>query len=305
MVNKIQIYLNKLPVSAGCVALGLIGLAILLDSYHPIFFYLFAALSVLFQAVIILKLVFTKSWRSVLSDYSSFSNLAGTTMALMLTAAQLKIRFDFTGAVIVWNVALIAHILIMILFSKKVILKRPDVSLVRGSWLLVYVGIAAASITAPAFSVKAIGQFLLMPAALGVFVLLPLVYYSSRKSQNIPVGQRPLFCITAAPVSIWLTGYLNSSASPSRTLVILLVIAAQIIYVPALLQCIHTFKNAFSPAIAAYTFPFVISAIALKQSLAFLGLSGSFWLLITAETMVALCLCLLTSGRYIRYLITA
>ena len=172
---------------------------------------------------------------------------------------------------------------------------------VRGSWLLVYVGIAAAAISAPAFSAETVGRILLIPAALGAVVLLPLVYRADYLAP-IPQPQRPLFCITAAPVSIWLVGYLSVAPQPSEPLVLGLLILSQLLYIPALFRFFQTFRDLFAPSFASFSFPFVIVTTACKRAAAFLTVTASLRLLIQVEIASALVFCCFTVWKYCRFL---
>ena len=295
-------FLRRLPVPAGCVALGLIGLGTLLGSISPLFLHVFGILSILLQIAVLLKLFLPGTLKAVSSDTVTFSTLSGTSMALMLTAAQLKKAVSFPGAVWIWYLGLCLHLLILLLFSSRLLQERPGFSGARGSWLLVYVGIAAAAISAPAFGTEKLGLFLLLPAAIGAVILLPLIYRADLQPGNVPPGQKPLFCITAAPVSIWLAGYLSASSSPSRTLTSGLLLIAQLLYLPALIRCIRSLRKAFNPAWAAFTFPFVISASSLKQASALLRPPFAAVLLLRAESMIALILCSYVLYQYLRFL---
>ena len=297
-------YLQRLPVPAGCVALGLIGLGTLLGSYVPALLPAAGLLSVLLQISVLLRLFLPGAWKAVCSDYVSLSTLAGTSMAMMLTAAQLKKLFAFPGAVFIWAAAVCFHLFILFLFTRKLLRERPGLPSVRGSWLLVFVGIAAGAISAPAFSAARIGVVLLIPAAAGAVILLPCVYLAALMPGNIPSAQKPLFCITAAPVSIWLAGYLSSSAAPGHLAVSILLIVSQILYIPALLCCLRLLRQPFSPACAAFTFPFVITASALKQASALLSLPAPADLLLYAESLIALLLCGYALWLYLRFLFT-
>lgn len=301
-VGKMSLFLKKLPTPVGCVALGLIGLGTLLGSYNVLFLYCFGGISILLQAAVLLKLMIPGERKSIYADSTALSCLAGTSMAMMLTAAQLKKLFLMSNARIIWVFAVIFHLYILILFSRKILRERPGLAAVRGSWLLVYVGLAAAAISAPVFSANRVGLLLLVPAAMGALILLPLVYRADLRSDSVPVGQKPLFCISAAPVSIWLAGYLSAASTPSPLLVLSLMVAAQLLYLPALLRCIHTLGQPFSPAFAAYTFPFVISASALKQASPFSSLSAQVNVLLTLESLIALLLCIYTFCLYLRFL---
>ncbi|MBR4394421.1 MAG: hypothetical protein IKT07_10445 [Oscillospiraceae bacterium] len=297
-------FLNRLPIPAGCVALGLTGLGTLLGAFFSPLLFLFGIPSAAIQLLVLLKLFLPGQLRTVIEDPIALSTLAGTSMAMMLTAAPMRSVLHFSGAVVLWAAGLLLHLAIMAVFSARLFRVKPGSKTVRGSWLLVYVGIAAAAISAPAFSAQVIGRILLVPAGLGMIVLLPLIYHAERTAK-IPEKQQPLFCITAAPASIWLVGYLSSASHPFGNLVLILLILSQVLYVPALIRFFRTFRNSFAPSFAAFTFPFVITATALKRAAGFLGFSGSVQILITLEILVALVFCILTVWKYCRFLFSA
>ena len=286
VIIPMKALLTRLPVPVGCVALGLIGLAALLCGYSPLFLWIFGLCSILLQLLLVLK-----CW------------LAGYSMALMLTSVQLKTFLPYAAAFVLWCCGLLLHLIIIVLFSRKLLRERPSAFAARGSWLLVYVGIAAASISAPAFGANFIGRILLIPAALGALILVPMILRVELKSSDIPAAQKPLFCIIAAPVSIWICGYFGSVPECSRTLVAVLLPLSQLFYLLGLWCFIKTCRQPFSPAFAAFTFPFVISATALKKSCVFLGCGGIFRVLIFLETLIALAGCLLALVEYLRFLL--
>lgn len=294
--------LTRLPVPVGCVALGLIGLATLLGGTSSLFLWLFGLCSILLQLLLFLKLCLPGQFRAACSDCVTLSTLAGYSMALMLTAAQLKPFFPYAAAFTLWCCGLLLHLIILILFSRKLLRERPSLFAARGSWLLVYVGIAAASISAPAFAAEMIGRILLIPAALGALILVPMIL-RAELCGGIPAGQKPLFCIIAAPVSIWICGYFSSAPACSKALVSVLLPLSQLFYVLALWRLVKTFRQPFSPAFAAFTFPFVISATALKKSCAFLGCAGALRLLILLEVLIAAAGCLFALAGYLRFLL--
>ena len=300
----IRSFLKRLPVPAGCVALGLMGLGTLLGNESRVFLLLFGIPSVLIQLSVLMKLCLPGELKKLAGDPVSLSTLSGTCMAMMLTAAPMRSALHLRAAVVLWAAGLVLHLAVLLVFGAKLFRERPGINAVRGSWLLVYVGIAAASISAPVFSAELIGRILLIPAALGAVIILPLVYLAEHAAQ-VPEKQRPLFCITAAPVSIWLVGYLSSVPQPSGSLVMFLTVASQLLIIPALLRFFRTYRDPFSPSFAAFTFPFVISATALKRSAAFLSLTGRLRILITMEIFSALVFCTFTVWKYWRSLFPA
>ncbi|MBP5744283.1 MAG: hypothetical protein J6W44_05210, partial [Oscillospiraceae bacterium] len=94
--------LTRLPVPVGCVALGLIGLATLLGGTSSLFLWLFGLCSILLQLLLFLKLCLPGQFRAACSDCVTLSTRAGYSMALMLTAAQLKPFFSYAIAFALW-----------------------------------------------------------------------------------------------------------------------------------------------------------------------------------------------------------
>ena len=111
-----------------------------------------------------------------------------------------------------------------------------------------------------------------------------------------------MFCITAAPVSIWLVGYLSVAPQPSEPLVLGLLILSQLLYIPALFRFFQTFRDLFAPSFASFSFPFVIVATACKRAAAFLTVTASLRLLIQVEIASALVFCCFTVWKYCRFL---
>lgn len=294
-------FLCRIPPAAGCVGLGFMGLGTLLRSYGAGYLWVCTAVGLLCLLPVLARLLLPGEGKKIGSDLLALSTLAGSPMAWMFFAAALKTECACGWAVWIWALAVAWHLAILILFSYRLITARPGCSAVRGSWLLVYVGIAAAPITSAAFSAQGLGRALLIFAALSAAVILPLVYNADRRAE-IPAAQRPLFCISTAPVSICLVGYLRAFDAPAPKLVTILAVLSILLYVPALIRAARHLRGPFAPTLAALTFPFVISASALKQSAAFLSLVGQPALkaLILLETVVAAALCVYVFLRFVR-----
>jgi exfoliative toxin A/B len=85
------------------------------------------------------------------------------------------------------------------------------------------------------------------------------------KLPDIPDPAKPLICIYSAPASLCIAGYIQSVTPKSLSLLIVLWVIASILFVFACIKFVQYLKLPFFPSYAAYTFPFVISAIATKQ----------------------------------------
>ena len=168
---------------------------------------------------------------------------------------------------------------------------------------LAFVGIVVASVTSAAFGRQTLGFGIFWFGFIAYLILLAVV---TARYVKLPVADsaKPLFCIYTAPMSLCLAGYLTTAAQPSLAFAAVLAAAAQVLYVIVLTQLPKLLRLPFYPSYAAFTFPFVITAIALQKFLALLGAAGVAapalsWLL-AAETVAA---CIMVGYALTRYLI--
>ena len=112
-----------------------------------------------------------------------------------------------------------------------------------------------------------------------------------------------LICIYAAPMSLCVAGYVQSVTPKNYGFLMGMFVIAVILYVFALVKAVSYLKLPFFPSYAAFTFPFVISAIASKQTMACAENLGHplpfLQYLVLAETVIAAVLVIYT---YVRFL---
>ena len=125
-----------------------------------------------------------------------------------------------------------------------------------------------------------------------------------------PESARPLFCIYTAPMSLSIVGYLATADQPSLAFVGVMLVLAQLFFVVVLTRVPQFMRLSFYPSFAAMTFPFVITATALGQAVAFFRESGvyvhqAFDVLVTVETLIAIAMVLFVFAHYLRYLFRA
>jgi len=92
--------------------------------------------------------------------------------------------------------------------------------------------------------------------------------------KNIPEPVLPTIIIFAAPASLCLTGYLASFEEKSMAMISLLGMLSIIMFVLAVSYLPKLLKLKFYPSYSAFTFPLVISAMAMKQTNGFLLKQG-------------------------------
>ena len=119
----------------------------------------------------------------------------------------------------------------------------------------------------------------------------------------------PLFCIYTAPVSLCLAGYMNTFTPPEPSLIYFMLILSLLIYLIVLVNLPRFLMMPFYPSYAAFTFPFVISAVAVKLTTAkFLTsnnpvLANTTKMIFTAQTWIAAVLVAYALARYIMFII--
>jgi len=293
--------IKRVPVPLCGVMLGMAALGNLLQSYSEGIRLLCGAVSALLLVLVLLKLIMFP--RMIKEDMQNpiMASVAGTfSMAIMLLSVYVK-PYIGAAAFYIWILGIIIHIVLIVYFTVKFILKL-QMPKVFASYFIVYVGIAVAAITAPAYEQPGIGTAAFWFGLFTLIALLVLVTVRYVKYKDVPDPAKPLICIYAAPTSLCLAGYIQSVMPKSKTMVMVLFVVATILYIFALVKAVGYLKLPFFPSYAAFTFPFVISAIASKQTMACLMNMGSpmpaLKYLVLVETVIAAAFVVYTLVRF-------
>lgn len=297
--------IQKVPVPLCGVMLGFAALGNLLQSYGEGIRYVCGIIAALLLVLILLKLVlFPDMIKEDLQNPIMASVSATFPMALMLLSTYVK---PWIGAVAkyIWLFAIILHLILIIYFTIKFIIKL-QIPKVFASYFIVYVGIVVAAVTAPAFEAISIGTAAFWFGFATLLLLLVLVTIRYIKFKQIPEPAQPLICIYAAPTSLCVAGYVQSITPKSKGFLLTMLVLASILYVFALIKAIGYLKLKFYPSFAAFTFPFVISAIATKQTMACLANMKQpmpfLQYVVLIETIIAVIFVVYTFIRYMQFL---
>lgn len=301
MKNVIQ----KVPVPLCGVTLGMAALGNLLQSYSEGIRYVCGILAAVFLILTLLKLImFPKAVKTELENPIMASVAATFTMALMLLSTYVK-PWIGQAAFYIWILAIILHIVLILYFTVKFIFKL-QMPKVFASYYIVYVGIAVAAVTAPVYEQTGIGTAAFWFGFVTLILLLVLVTYRYAKFREVPEPAKPLICIYAAPTSLCVAGYVQSVMPKSYNFLIGMFTVATVLYIFALVQAIRFLKLPFYPSYAAFTFPFVISAIAAKQTMACAANLGHplpfLQYVVLVETIIAVAFVVYVYIRFLRFL---
>ena len=225
------------------------------------------------------------------------------TMATMLLAGYIK-PYCSECANIIWYIGVVCHVLLIIWFTMKFVLKNFTIKKVFPSWFIVYVGIAVASVSAPVTGNFTIGQYAFWFAFVTYFCLLFFVCKRVSLIGEIPAPAMPTTVIFAAPASLLLAGYMVSFPEKEVWIVYLLLACSIFFWIVGMIYFAKTFRGSFMPSHSAFTFPLVISGIATKMSAAFTGFSWQ-GILCDVQTVIAAVIVLWVLLRYVIFLYNA
>lgn len=297
--------IKKVPIPLCGVMLGTAALGNLLQSYGEGIRSVCGIAAAFLLVLVLLKLImFPQMLREDMQN-PIMASVAGTfPMALMLLSTYVKPMIG-PAAMYIWLLAIALHIVLIVYFTMKFILKL-QLPKVFASYYIVYVGIAVAAVTAPAYEKAGIGAAAFWFGFITLILLLILVTIRYVKCREVPEPAQPLICIYAAPVSLCIAGYVQSVTPKSRGFLLAMLAAATVIYIFALVKAIGYLKLKFYPSYAAFTFPFVISAIATKQTMACLANMGQpmpvLQYLVQIETVIAVILVVYTYIRFMGFI---
>lgn len=261
--------LKKLPLPVSGLMLGLAALGNLVLSYGSIYRNIFGVISSVILILLLAKaLTEPKSIKEGLNNPVVCSVMPTSSMGIMILSTYLK-PLSSGLALSLWIIGLLLHCLFIIYFTVKYIIKF-DMKKVFPSYFIVYVGIVAASVTAPAYGLSSLGQYIFWFGFITYIILLPLTLYRVIIVKGIPEPALPTMAIFAAPASLCLAGYMNSFQSKSMGMVIFLTCLAVIMTIFVLIYLPKLLKLKFYPSYSSFTFPFVISGIAIKLTNGFL-----------------------------------
>lgn len=297
--------IKKVPVPLCGVMLGFAALGNLLQSYGEGIRLVCGIVAAFLLILVLLKLnMFPKMIKEDMQN-PIMASVSGTfPMALMLLSTYVK-PFIGPAAMYIWFFAIGLHIVLIVYFTVKFILKL-QLPKVFASYYIVYVGIAVAAVTAPAFEQTGIGAAAFWFGFVTLIILLVLVTVRYVKCPQIPEPAQPLLCIYAAPTSLCIAGYVQSVTPKSRGFLLAMLAVATVLYIFSIVKAIGYLKLKFYPSYAAFTFPFVISAIATKQTMACLANMGQpmpvLKYVVLIETVIAVVFVVYTFIRFMGFL---
>lgn len=191
---------KRIPVPICAVILGMFGLGNLIQSYSEGLRLLCGAVGAVLMVMFLIGVVLDlKKFLGEMENPIMASVFCAFPMAVMMLATYVK-PYIGASAKGIWFVGVAIHVVMILYFTVKFLL-HFSLEKVFASWFVVYVGIAMAGITAPAFGTESIGSACVWFGIVALVVLLILVTMRYVK-KPVPDSVKPVICIYAAPTSL-------------------------------------------------------------------------------------------------------
>jgi len=255
-------FIKSIPMATPSIALALATLGnLLLLPFGDVVRNVLGVLSFVTLNIFALKLCLDRKHAAEeLKTPIPLSVLPTATMAIMILTTY--IEFLGQAAEVIWYTALAVHVLIMLVFAKRFVIGFK-LGTVFPTWFVAGVGIVTASVTAPA------GAQTIARIAFGVgfvlyFAVLLLVIIRMNKVRIFPEPARNTIAIFTAPMALLTVGYFNAFNEINPAFLYFLLIGAVVSYVYVSGMMFSLIKINFYPTCAAFTFPYVISAMAFR-----------------------------------------
>lgn len=294
--------IKQLPLPVSGLILALLSLGNLLQDIHPYIRYLFGIMGAILLILIVLKaFLYPQDIKNDFKNPIILSSCGTFSMSLMLLSTYL-IQFMPIIAYTIWIIGIALHILLMIYFTYAFVISSFDISTVYPTWWIVYVGITMGAITAHIHGLNEIGFICFSIGFAAMLITTPVVIYRYIKYHDIPNMNKPLICIHTALFSILIVGYLNSASAISNEFLTGIYLIACMFYIFSLYKLVEYRNLEFYPSFSAFTFPFVISALATKGVLSVMNPNMALSIISTIETLIAVIAVFYVLSEYLNFL---
>ncbi|REG83675.1 TDT family transporter [Marinomonas pollencensis] len=309
MLKRVRDLASIVPSSMAGLALGIGGLGRLWSLFlnnTMLVQYAAALIASLLLLIVLLKFVLHPALLGAdLRDPIQGSSAPTFAMALMVVSLSLDDLLPDVG-VVVWGSAVLLHCVLLGSFVYHRV-KHFHMLDMAPSWFVPFAGIALAAASFPV-GFQRLAEGIWWFAFVGYLLLVPLMLYRLLYGGALREDAKPTLAVLAAPASVCLTGYLTISELPSEQIVALLLIMALIKTSVVYGFSIYLIRLPFSPSYASFTFPLVISAIALlkAQQHYILWQGNEFMILLLkgvgmVELLIASLVVAYVSACYLRY----
>ncbi|MCL2491539.1 MAG: TDT family transporter [Coriobacteriia bacterium] len=207
---------------------------------------------------------------AVIDDYRNVAVWTVTPTIFMATEVLSTYLEPYLGigATFLWALALTLQLMWVGAFFWRYVI-HFDINNVLPSWLIVFVGYVVGTTTSITFDAPFIGLPLLVSGLVCYVLISPVIMYRFFIVGNIEDDLQPLAGIILAPANLCMVGYLAlvgiGYLEPMWWLIKVLLACSATSFVFYLLYCVPRMFRPFCPTFSGFTFPIVITSVAITQ----------------------------------------
>ncbi|MCI2061558.1 MAG: hypothetical protein LKJ83_02140 [Eubacteriaceae bacterium] len=270
--------MRKIPVPFFGVGLAFAGLANLFyaetGGWHTAAAVICFAVSAAVETATAVRVIADReaAGKEIHASASSECTVCTFFMALMMLAS-LAARWGCPSAAAgaVFICAVIFDVIYIVRFTAAR-MKGLSLAEVTPAFLIPFIGIAVASVSAAPFDFPAAKLIAVCAFGAASFCVIPLLIAATVRYVKVPVPDplRPFFTLYAAPFALILSAYIvicqrGWLAGPALWRVEVLFVIGQCLYAVVIVKMPKLLKLPFMPSFTAFTFPLVLPAMAAKQ----------------------------------------
>lgn len=229
-------------------------------------------------AAVIIALYLVKLVRFPKTCWKEYQNVvpaslyAGFSMVLMILGSYL---FEFSPGAGkgVWAAGLFIHLVHLIVFTVRNVIRKRDINTFVPSWFVTYNGIMVSCVVGGVMNEPGILTIVTYYGIAVYFILIPIMIWRLIKVEvKAPVYHT--MAVLLAPCSLCVVSYLNIIKEPNPALLSLLYfcVLASLAFVVIMLPRFFSFP--FTPGYAGMTFPMAIGIVASTKMAGYLEKAG-------------------------------
>ena len=264
--------LKNIPTPLAGLGLGLAGFASLTMNFNAKVGYVISFVALVTLLMVLLKILLNfRIFPDELKHPVLGSIIPTFTMGIMILSNFVS-KFHFTFGKVLWITAVIIHAVLLIVFLLNFIKNFNFLNIIP-SYFIPPVGIVVACVSGKIFNMPELCNVIFYLGFVSYLILLPVVLIRLKKGE-LPKPKKPTMAILAAPASLCLAAYFTMGNLEQNALLYILVPLSVIMTLFVYYKLINLIRKPFNPGFSAFTFPLVISAVAMFKYAGYLSKSG-------------------------------
>jgi len=260
---KMKKLVEVIPIPISGLMLALAALGNYMGSFSSNLRYFLGSISSLLLILLSAKIIMNFEQIKISLNNPVTAGVMSTYPMTMMILSTYIVKFNELLARGLFFFGIGLHLCLILFFIKKYLFKF-DINKVFPTHFIVFTGITCASVASKALSMKSVGIVFFWVGLIGLIIMYPLV---TKRVITNKLNNKifPIIAIYTAPASLCLAGYMSTYNRIDTMFYLLLgFVTLNLMFV--LMQIPKIMQVGFNPTYSALTFPFVITAIAIKTS---------------------------------------